>query len=259
MRRIFSLFALLILAMPSPLRAATLWSQGVTSDSGWYDFNKDWARGKSGDDLLCWAVVCSNLLAWWQQQNAALVPQGTPDGNEVWNAYKFAFENEGGDPDQGLRWWFSGAYNQQDPSGGMRCASLRDSAAGGYYREQGPAPEQLLYNGRWAEVTAEKLNEVLLRGFHRGDAFWIGVSLRKPDGSHFMHSINVWGVDEEEGRVQAVYMCDSDDRQTMLHRIPVVEVEGRLYLDCTGHPLYGRIGRVVMDTYTGLRCRAAAE
>ena len=257
MHRFCSLIALLLFMLNEPLNAATLWARGVTAESGWQDYNKSWIRGKDGDDLLCWAAVCSNLLTWWQQQNAALVPQGTPTGEAVWATYKSSFENEGGDPDQGLRWWFSGVYDRQNPGGGMSCATLQDSAMGGYYREQGPAPEQLLYNGRWAEVTAEKLTEVLLRGFRRGDAFWVGVSLRKPDGSHFMHSINVWGIDEEDGRVLAVYMCDSDDRQTMLHRIPVVELDGRLYLDCTGHPLYGRIGRVVIDTYTGLRCCVA--
>ena len=158
-----------------PLSAETLWSQGVTAENGWHDYNKSWTRGKAGDDLLCWAAVCSNLLAWWQQQNAALVPQGTPTGKAVWTTYQSAFENEGGDPDQGLRWWFSGVYDRQNPGGGMSCAMLQDSAAGGYYREKGPAPEKLLYNGRWAEVTAEKLTEVFLRGFHRGDAFGVGV------------------------------------------------------------------------------------
>ena len=106
-------------------------------------------------------------------------------------------------------------------------------------------------------MTAESLTAALLRGFRRGDAFWVGVSLRKPDGRRFMHSINLWGIEEEEDRITAVYMCDSDDRQETLHRIPVVEVEGMLYLDCTGHALYGRLGRVVIDTYTGLRLTPA--
>ena len=39
----------------------------------------------------------------------------------------------------------------------------------------------------------------------------------------------------------------------------VVEVEGMLYLDCTGHALYGRLGRVVIDTYTGLRHTPAGQ
>ena len=241
----------------SSLGAATLWSAGVTAETGWFDFNKTHEKGEQGDDLLCWAVVASNLLAWWQQQNSALVPQAAPSGAAVWQHYRQSFENEGSDPDQGIRWWFSGEYTRPRLSGGGFCAALREGAGAGYYRESGFTVEQLIYNGRGAAVTAESLTAALLRGFRRGDAFWVGVSLRKPDGRRFMHSINLWGIEEEEDRITAVYMCDSDDRQETLHRIPVVEVEGMLYLDCTGHALYGRLGRVVIDTYTGLRLTPA--
>ncbi len=237
----------------SPLGATTLWSAGVSAESGWFDFNKKHERGEQGDDLLCWAIAASNMLAWWQQQNPDRIPKGTPLGVEVWNTFRMSFGNEGSDPDQGIRWWFDGQYTRHQPGGGMHCAAIREGAAGGYYRESGPAPEQVIYNGRGAMVTAESLTAALLRGFRRGDAFWVGVSLRKPDGRRFMHSINVWGIDVEDERITAIYMCDSDDRQEMLHRLPVVEIEGMLYLDCTGHPLYDRIGRVVIDTYTGLR------
>ena len=243
----------------SSLGAATLWSAGVTAETGWFDFNKTHEKGEQGDDLLCWAVAASNMLAWWQQQNPAMVPQGTPQEEAVWNTFRASFGNEGGDPDQGMRWWFDGQYARQNPGGGMRCAARREEATGCYYRETGPAPESLLYNGRGSVVTAESLTAALLRGFRRGDAFWLGVSLRKPDGRRFMHSINVWGIEEEADRILAVYMCDSDDRQVALHRIPVVEREGMLYLDCTGHALYGRLGRVVIDTYTGLRHTPAGQ
>ena len=222
---------LLLSVLPGICNAATLWSAGVSAEGGWFDANKEHVRGSEGDDLLCWAVVASNLVAWWQQQNPDLVPAGTPQGEAVWQLYRSAFENEGSDPDQGIRWWFNGEYSRPRLAGGGFCAALREGAGAGYYRESGLAVEQLIYNGRGAMVTAEALTDALLRGLRRGDAFWVGVSLRKPDGSHFMHSINVWGIDEEDGRVLAVYMCDSDDRQTMLHSIPVVEMEGRLYLD----------------------------
>ena len=249
-------FCLLLLCVFSGFlsaRGECLWSAGVSAEAGWYDFNKKHERGEQGDDLLCWAVVASNMIAWWQQQNPTLVPQGTPAGEAVWQYYRASFENEGSDPDQGLRWWFSGVYARPGMGGGKFCAALREGAAAGFYLESGLAPEQLLYNGRGAAVTAESLTAALLRGFRRGDVFWVGVSLRKPDGRRFMHSINIWGIETDAERVLAVYMCDSDDRQVALHRIPVVEVDGMLYLDCTGHPLYARIGRVVIDTYTGLR------
>ena len=208
--------------------------------------------------MLCWAVAASNLLAWWQEQNPDRVPQGTPQAEAVWAAFQQALENEGSDPEQGLRWWFSGEYLQPSPANAGRCAVLRDGCRGGFYFGKSPAPEQVLYNGRGAAVTSQSLTDALLCGFRRGDAFWLGASCRKPDGSRFMHSITVWGVDagtaqDGKERVTAIYMCDSDDRARCLHRIPVREVEGMLAFDCAEHPVYGRLGLVTLDTYTGLR------
>lgn len=244
------------------LQAATLWSAGVSADAGWYDFNKTFKRGAGGDDLLCWAVAASNLLAWWQDQNAKLVPQGAPTREKVWLTFQEAFENEGSDPDQGIRWWFSGKYVQQDPGGGLRCAAIRNTSLGGFYRGTGPDSEQLLYNGRGTAVTADSLTAVLLRGFGRGDAFWLGASCRRPNGSRFMHSINVWGIDEELGtdgqpQITAIYMCDSDDRARQLHRIPIRQEQGMLAFHCPEHPLYGHLGQVTLDTYTGMRVQPA--
>lgn len=255
------IWALVFLALGLPLQASTLWSAGVTRDAGWFDANKSHQRGAEGDDLMCWAVVASNLVAWWQQQNSALVPAGTPAGDAVWLTYLKSFDNEGSDPDQGLRWWFSGQYEQRQPGGGLKCAALKQTASGGYYRQSAVVLENWFYNGRGAGVTARHLTEVLYRGFARGDAFWMGASCRKPDGSRFMHSITVWGVDYEMNAdgapcITAIYMCDSDDRVRCLHRIPVRVHEEKLVFDCAQHPMYGRLGLVTLDVYGGLRSAA---
>lgn len=252
---------LLVLFCCVPLSAATLWSAGVSAEQGWYDFNKTHQRGEQGDNLLCWAAVAANLLAWWQTQNPGLVPPQTPDGEQIWATFHTAFENEGSDPDQGIRWWFNGTYEQQNPGKGLRCAALRSGAAGGFYRASGLEPEMLLYSGRGTEVTADLLTAVLLQGFRRGDAFWLGASCRRPDGSRFMHSITVWGVDAATGPegqeyIAAIYMCDSDDRERVLHRIPLRRENGMLVFDCPEHPLYGALGLVTLDFYTGMRIAA---
>lgn len=259
MRRIWML---MLLSVCLPLQAATYWSTGVSDETGWFDFNKTHKKGAEGDDLLCWAVTASNLLAWWQQQNPQQVPMGTPQGVAVWETFQLAFDNEGSDPDQGIRWWFSGEYVQQNPGGGRRCAALLSSSLGGFYRHCAIPFEQIAYRGRGTEVTAQSLTEALLGGFRRGDAFWLGASCRKPDGSRFMHSITVWGIDTElspEGKecITAIYMCDSDDQARLLHRIPIRQAEGMLAFDCAEHPVYGRLGLVTLDTYTGLRVRVA--
>ena len=58
-----------------------------------------------------------------------------------------------------------------------------------------------------------------------------------------------------DGRQQipAIYMCDSDDRTRQLHRIPIRREQGMLAFHCPEHPLYGRLGLVTLDTYTGMR------
>ncbi len=260
--RMRALLVLLLAVLSGFCNAATLWSAGVTPESGWYDVDKSHKRGAGGDDLLCWAVVAANLVAWWQQQNPELVPAGTPQGNAVWQVFLAAFENEGSDPDQGIRWWFSGEYQQQNPGGGKRCAGLRNQETGGYYRQSPVVLEEWLYNGRGAGVTAAHLMDVLYRGFSRGDAFWMGASCCRPDGTPFMHSITVWGVDYEcdadgKPRITAIYMCDSDDRARRMHRIPVRVKDDKLVFDCDQHPIYGRLGLVTLDVYTGLRSGAA--
>lgn len=244
-----------------PMSAETIWAAGVSQEKGWYDINKRFMPGPQGDDKLCWAIAAANLLAWWQEQNPELVPAGTPQGRQIWHTFAAAFENEGGDPDLGLRWWFSGIYHHDNRITGR--ARLMDAGLGGYFRRGPVAPELVIYNGRGPMVTEHTLNDVLLRGFRRGDAFWLGASCRKPDGRLFTHSINVWGIDVEtdaqgNSLVTAIYMCDSDDHARCLHRIPIRRARGMLAFDCPEHPLYGRLGLVTLDTYTGVRRKAKA-
>ena len=258
MMRCWVIALVLVLSCQVPSGAVTLWSAGVSAEHGWHDFNKTHQRGEQGDNYLCWAVVAANLLAWWQEQNPGLVRPRIPVGEQIWAAFRASFENEGSDPDQGIRWWLSGNYVQQEPGDGQRCAALREGAAGGFYREQNLEPELLLYSGRGIEVTADALTAVLLQGFSRGDAFWLGASCHRADGSRFMHSITVWGIDvaigpEGQEYIAAIYMCDSDDRARILHRIPLRRENGMLAFDCPEHPLYGPLGVVTLDTYTGMR------
>ena len=172
MRCFVTVSALLWCLVVAPVRSETLWAAGVSADSGWFDFNKTHQRGENGDDLLCWAVVASNLVAWWQQQHPELVQQGTPVGRMVWETYQAAFENEGGDPDMGIHWWFSGCYNQ--PPAGMRCAVLRENAPGGYFRETEVKSAALLHAGRGSAVTAQSLTDALVGGFRRGGCVLAG-------------------------------------------------------------------------------------
>ena len=243
----------------APLAMAdTLWSTGVSREQGWYDFNK--ARDGAQSEM-CWAICAANLIAWWQNaQPEQSLPSGVPMGDEVWDIYKQTFTNVGSDPDQGIRWWYSGKY---DPmfADEVPSAAITTDATGSYYADrEGQGDEffhKLIYRGRGNQVNAETVTRALYEGFSRGDAFWIGVSFYRRNGELHTHSLSVWGVDVEPTadatpKVVALYMTDSDDGNRCLHRIPLKVEDGMLKFDCPQHPLYGRIGDITITNYTGL-------
>lgn len=240
----------------SGAESATLWSSGVDAQSGWYDFNK--ARGGE-ESCLCWAITASNMIAWWQGQQETL-PAGVPTGEAVWAAYKAAFDNSGSDPDQGLRWWFSGKYQPDQPQNLHAYAQLKQPGTAAYYPEGEALFQSLLYRERRVPLSVEVLTRAMYEGFSRGDTFWIGVGYLRRDGSRHTHSLNVWGMDYElseqnEPQLKAIYITDSDDGARILHRIPLRTKENRALFDCAQHPLYGRIGDITINNYSALRVR----
>lgn len=242
--------------------ADTLWASGVTEQAGWYDFNKE--RDDS-DSLMCWAICSANLIAWYQNTCVpAQLQQHEPRGEAVWSTYCHSFTNEGSDPDQGLRWWFSGKYEPSTPSTGEECAVIKKDSTGGYYASAGGEDlfRQLVSGLRGEQVNAQTVSQSFYNGLKRGAAFWIGVSFYRRDGQCYTHSLNVWGVDYEmtadhQPRILAIYMTDSDDTVNRLHRIPVKEDAGQLVFDCSEHPLYGRIGHITISTISCMEAAAA--
>ncbi|MBR5523345.1 MAG: hypothetical protein IKV82_07765 [Akkermansia sp.] len=245
------------------LSAETLWAAGVSPTTGWHDINKSKTAGAQGDNGLCWAIAAANLIDWWQRQHMHELPAGTPTGEHVWKTFRAAFSNEGSDPDEAIRWWFSKEYAPLQPESSAR---IINPALGGYFCNTAHAnlPSRLLYSRRSDTVNAQNLTQTLYEGFRRGDAFWIGVVYIRPDGNRYTHSLTVWGVDAEttpagHPRISAIYMTDSDDGAHYLHRIPTRVEDGMLIFDCDSHPLYGQIGRITINTYTGMRVQIPAN
>lgn len=245
----------LMLSVAPIFGTETLWASGVSIERGWYDFNK--VRGRS-EDKLCWAITAANMVAWWQNRQDTL-PAGVPVGNEVWRVYRAAFDNNGGDPDWGILWWFTGDYTPHRRTDGRSHAAVRDSSLGGYYRQSGEEFfRSIHYRNRGVDLQAPQLVRALCDGFSRGDAFWIAVTYRRADGRLYSHSLNLWGGEVErteqgEMKLTAVYLTDSDDGACVLHRIPLRIKEGRLLFDCPRHPIYGRIGDITICNYSALR------
>lgn len=244
-----------LLVLTELAQGETLWAAGVNEQGGWYDFNK--MRDRS-DSELCWAITAANLIAWWQEHRADVVRSDIPQKEKVWQVLRESFNNEGSDPDEAMNWWFSGEYKPLQSPDDMPHAVVVRQDAGAYY--PGMDWRKLLYRDRSPQVPAAAFTRAFTEGFGRGDAFWVGVSFLKPDGQRYTHAITVWGVDcerDETGafRLTALYMADSDDGRRALHRIPLREQDGSLMFDCAAHPLYGRIGDITVNNYTGIRLR----
>jgi len=255
----FLLTSAIAWADASPVTTQTLWATGVSEKEGWYDFNKAADGTESG---LCWAITASNLIAWWQNvAGADQLPANVPMGQEVWQTYRTSFTNEGSDPDQGMRWWFSGKYEPTPPATGEQCAAVTRSGVGGYYAHIPEGGDSFLWNllsrGRGSQVNAQTLSRAFIDGFSAGNAFWIGVSYYRRNGSRHTHSLNVWGADIQthpngSQTLIAIYITDSDDGITHLHRIPVTTLNNNLIFHCPTHPLYAKIGTIIITTYTSM-------
>lgn len=254
------LLASVLISTPVAMAQDTYWATGVNEHEGWYDYNKKQDGSEWG---LCWAICAANLISWWQNAQASeSLPADVPTGNEVWEVYRNSFSNLGSDPDQGIRWWFSGKYEPMRNTPGQPAAVITDTATGAYYKDRDGAGDKfiwkLLHRKRGSEVTVKSLSQALYEGFRRGDAFWIGVSYYRPNGQLYTHSLAVWGAECEVKKdgtpvIKAIYMTDSDDKTHCLHRIPIKEEKGQLKFDCPKHPLYGRIGDISITNYTGLK------
>ncbi len=63
----------------------TVFAEGVTLTSGWYDVNKK-AQGNNGDINMCWAATSSNMIQWFQDRYKAAgktLPADATDGPGV--------------------------------------------------------------------------------------------------------------------------------------------------------------------------------
>lgn len=247
--------ALICLMSITQADIVTIWAKGVNADGGWRDFDK---KFDGSDDEQCWAITAGNLIDWWQTQNADKLPANTPQGRAVVQAFMQSFTNAGSDPDEGIRWWFTGEYSP----GHSDCAARREGAAGAYLKSVFPTtsapPVTLLTTLREPQTTADLTAATLINGAKCGAAFWIGVSYKSPSGRAAQHSLNVWGVTYDESDPTSSHICgiwiaDSDDRKIGLTYVPLKEDKGMLIFNSPDHPIYGRMPRIVIDTISTLK------
>ena len=245
MKKTLTLLALIAALMPmvpmnSNAESVTYWVKGVWNEEtqtadGWLDANKRW--GSYSDGQLCWAATCSNLVTWWQQQNAEFIPDRAPtELADVWNTYRLTFDNNGGDIGQGLHWWLDGNYGKGlgekelkgrigDFVNGEATLKRED---GGFYKGslwQEIVEGRDLYTISSAGFDLTDMSSSLISAISQG--YGVGLSWVTPSpyttSGTMGHAVTVWGAvyDTESGLLTALYLTDSDDDKTELTKVGI--------------------------------------
>lgn len=245
MKKTLTLLALIAALMPmvpmnSNAESVTYWVKGVWNEEtqtadGWLDANKRW--GSYSDGLQCWAATCSNLVTWWQQQNAEFIPDRAPtELADVWNTYRLTFDNNGGDIGQGLHWWLDGDYGkglgEKELKGRIGDfvhgeATLKRED-GGFYKGslwQGIVEGRDLYTISPVGSTLTEMSSSLVNAISQG--YGVGLSWVTPSpyttSGTMGHAVTVWGAEynTESGLLTALYLTDSDDDKTELTKVGI--------------------------------------
>ena len=107
----------LALCFAPSLWSAQVWAPGVSEEEGWYDYNKAGINdGYTADTGMCWAYSASNVIAWWQEQNAdSLTSSGVtvPQNEQIVKTFVGVFSNIGGVPSDGYSWYINGGVDNK--------------------------------------------------------------------------------------------------------------------------------------------------
>ena len=203
------------------------WKKGC----GWYDCNKINMAGDP-DGSMCWAATASNMIYWWLDQNADNIRRfGKYIGPTAYNSSTFCavfdyfkryFVNEGRNTLFGLNWFFVGRLSM--PNGGNFFSDVFDDVAD-------------VVDG----VTADGFNSRMKQAFTDKEAIGFYVKMM---GSY--HEMSIWGADfDENGRISAVYITDSNDL-SQEEITPSVSADGRRFIPVglVRHPVAYKVSDV---------------
>ena len=228
----------------------TVFAEGVTLTSGWYDVNKKSTPNSSGADaMMCWAASSSNIIQWFQDryvEDGNTLPSGCPNGTsskydyelQIMDVFRDNWDNlaRGNWTDGGVIWYFEGR-DVYETNSKESCAHPR-SGTGGYFKTQWSSiyANMFKYENGWAWYTGEpytyatEINNYNWRGSSVADplmkfseyivnAFEHGMSsMAVAMSSNFngAHAVTIWGyeIDNATGYVTKLYIADSDDGST---------------------------------------------
>ncbi len=239
--------------------AETVWVNGVNIFDGWTDYEKNNAKG-DGDDELCWASSTSSVLNYWQ--SLYITSSNIPTGENIWNRYKEASQDMGGNFLLATQWWLGGDYagttladnDKEDTStyiNDRACYHLNETTVAietdinkfaGYYWDTIPST----YDGEaYVNSKACHMKDFLwfsngsLTGFSAAMIEHLATSpislgLKSQTGG-LAHAITLWGIEYEQGEngaplITSLWITDSDDYVTQLRQVETNYKTGSNYI-----------------------------
>ncbi|MBP3302188.1 MAG: IdeS/Mac family cysteine endopeptidase [Opitutales bacterium] len=217
---------LILCSFPGISHAAAVWAPGVSEQGGWVDFNKTCTDSSNymADMGMCWAASASNVITWWQTQNAdkltsANKPTETYGIDTNWDIFRTVYNDVGGNPSTAYDWYINGVGTDQY---GVPVYSTSMDWSQEYDKETGTGYPTTLWDGGFlknvgVESTAFTINSSdsfknIVNAI--SDGYALSVSTRPGDGSS-AHAITLWGI-EYTGTIDNpenifAYITDSDN------------------------------------------------
>lgn len=245
------------------------WTNEVTESGGWYDANKIDNSDGDADDNMCYAASAANVIAWWQNSTvgSTLTSNSPKKIGDIWQTFidanKEEYWDEGGDPLAAINWWISGVYSPESlentaawerfytspedwGDNELYPSSLRDTE--GYYFDQ-----YGLDNKKLAHFLMDmQMYSKTITGVNFAELLQNGCAITLaiiPEGEEDGHAITLWGVEyDEEGKLKAIWITDSDDEKEALVKqaVTVDEANDKIWLS---DGIYGSVGYYIDNIF----------
>ncbi len=186
--------------------AAEYWVEGVSRNGGWYDAVKYGNLNDSRDSNLCWAASAANMLQWWQDRYE--IPDGIPNGDDIWNDIRNSTENTSNTTNTALTAYLLKYYSDLYPNSQY----ITNSGLVDYLQFLG-SPDNFTKPSSYLGLGSYIVNKI--KG---GNAIGLGAYFVDSSGSEFGHAVTLWGVayNEETQLLEKLWITDSDDKHAGL-------------------------------------------
>ncbi len=167
-----------------------VWVNSVNENHGWLDYEKT-PQEYDGDDLPCWASSASCIIDYWQ--GLYITSSTIPTGSAIWERFKEASVDKGGNQIYAIQWWLGGNYAIPDTYPG----SITTSPQAAHMKDF------LWFGYGWLDDFSTTL-------INRISSAPIGLAIVDTN-NQLGHTITLRGVEYENDTISKVWITDSDD------------------------------------------------